>query len=72
MGSGHSGKRRREVVKRSGRRLAPQVRKWLARIARLIAEACQAGPLVRTRCGKRMSLIAFVTDQPGVPAEWES
>jgi hypothetical protein len=34
--------------------------------ARLIAKVYQADPLVCTRCGKRMSLIAFVTDQLAV------
>jgi len=46
---------------------------------RLIAKVYQVDPLVCTRCGKRMSLIAFVTDLRvaehdegrGVPAYWD-
>jgi hypothetical protein len=34
--------------------------------ARLIAKVHQADPLVCTRCGQRMSLIAFVTDQMAI------
>jgi hypothetical protein len=34
--------------------------------ARLIAKVYQADPLVCTRCGQRMSLIAFVTDQMAI------
>jgi hypothetical protein len=34
--------------------------------ARLIAKVYQADPLVCTRCGRRMSLIAFVTDQMAI------
>jgi hypothetical protein len=33
---------------------------------RLIAKVYQVDPLLCTRCGKRMSLIAFVTDQVAV------
>jgi len=33
---------------------------------RLIAKVYQVDPLLGTRCGKRMSLIAFVTDQVAV------
>jgi hypothetical protein len=34
--------------------------------ARLIAKVYQADPLVCTRCGQRMGLIAFVTDQMAI------
>ena len=34
--------------------------------ARLIATVYQVDPLVCTRCGQRMSLIAFVTDQMAI------
>jgi hypothetical protein len=34
--------------------------------ARLIAKVYQTDPLVCTRCGQRMSLIAFVTDQMAI------
>ncbi len=34
--------------------------------ARLNAKVYQVDPLVCTRCGKRMSLIAFVTDQVAI------
>ena len=34
--------------------------------ARLIAKVYQVDPLVCTRCGQRMSLIAFVTDQMAI------
>jgi len=34
--------------------------------ARLIAKVYHADPLVCTRCGQRMSLIAFVTDQMAI------
>ena len=34
--------------------------------ARLIARVYQTDPLVCTRCGQRMSLIAFVTDQMAI------
>jgi hypothetical protein len=33
---------------------------------RLIAKVYQVDPLLGTRCGKRMSLIAFITDQVAV------
>ena len=33
---------------------------------RLIAKVYQVDPLVCTRCGKRMSIIGFVTDQAAV------
>jgi hypothetical protein len=35
-------------------------------LARLIAKVYQTDPLVCTRCGRRMSLIAFVTDRMAI------
>jgi hypothetical protein len=40
----------------------PGIESW----ARLIAKVYQADPLVCTRCGQRMSLMAFVTDQMAI------
>jgi hypothetical protein len=46
---------------------APEPRKRCSPTwARLIAKVYQTDPLVCTRCGQRMSLIAFVTDQMAV------
>jgi len=37
-----------------------------SRWGRLIAKVYQVDPLIGTRCGKRMSIIAFVTDQVAI------
>jgi len=44
----------------------PKPRRCPPSWARLIAKVYQADPLLCTRCGKRMSLLAFVTDQIAV------
>jgi hypothetical protein len=45
---------------------APPRRRCSPSWARLIAKVYQTDPLVCARCGKRMSLIAFVTDQVAI------
>ena len=57
-GFGHAGEREAQQGEagRPRRRCPPS---W----ARLIARVYQVDPLVCARCGQRMSLIAFVTDQ---------
>ena len=60
-GSGHPG----DGEAQAGQ--APEPRKRCSPTwARLIARVYQTDPLVCTRCGQRMSLIAFVTDQMAV------
>ena len=53
------GRRRRREEHRPRPRTSPS---W----ARLIAKVYQVDPLVCTRCGQRMSLLAFVTDQVAI------
>jgi hypothetical protein len=60
-GSGHPDDREAQA------RQAPEPRKRCSPTwARLIARVYQVNPLVCTRCGQRMSLIAFVTDQMAI------
>ena len=60
-GSGHPDDREAQAGK------APEPRKRCSPTwARLIAKVYQTDPLVCTRCGKRMSIIAFVTDQMAI------
>jgi hypothetical protein len=60
-GSGHPDDREAHAGK------APEPRKRCSPTwARLIARVYQVDPLVCTRCGQRMSLIAFVTDQMAI------
>jgi hypothetical protein len=60
-GSGHPDDREAQAGER------PEPRKRCSPTwARLIARVYQVDPLVCTRCGQRMSLIAFVTDQMAV------
>jgi hypothetical protein len=60
-GSGHPDDREAQAGE------APEPRKRCSPTwARLIARVYQVDPLVCTRCGQRMSLIAFVTDQMAI------